>query len=138
LLETAAHEQLQNFVADLNLLYQREPALHQVDASWEGFQWIDFADAEQSIISFVRRSAQADEQIIIVCNFTPVPRPGYRVGLPINVRYQEILNSDRPEYGGSGIGNPTTITAEAIPWQSCQYSAALNLPPLGVIMLKPE
>ncbi len=138
LLEAAAHQQLQNFVADLNLLYQREPALHQVDASWEGFQWIDFADAEQSIISFVRRSAQADAQIIIVCNFTPVPRPGYRVGLPINTRYREILNSDRPEYGGSGIGNPTTITAEEIPWQSCQYSAAINLPPLGVIMLKPE
>lgn len=140
LLQWQDHQQLQRFVADLNQIYLREPALHRIDNSWEGFQWIDISDAERSIISFMRRSGTQDEHIadtiVVVCNFTPVPRYNYRVGLPQNGNYVEILNSDRREYGGSGVGNYQQVAAETLPWQSCNYSAPFNLPPLGVIYLK--
>jgi 1,4-alpha-glucan branching enzyme len=140
LLQWQDHQQLQHFVSELNHLYLSEPALHRVDNSWEGFQWIDISDADHSIISFVRRSGnaadQANENIVVVCNFTPVPRRDYRVGLPTDGRFAEVLNSDRHEYGGSGVGNSEPVVAEALPWQSCSYSAPFHLPPLGVIFLK--
>ncbi|RIK33789.1 MAG: 1,4-alpha-glucan branching enzyme, partial [Chloroflexi bacterium] len=109
----------------------------EVDTSWEGFQWIDLSDAAQSIISFYRRAADPSDLLVFVCNFTPVPRLGYRVGLPLAARYCEILNSDWTQFGGSGVRNETLIQAEAIPWQSCAFSAPLSLPPLGVTVLKP-
>ena len=157
LLQGQDHQQLQRYVADLNHLYLREPALHRIDNSWEGFQWIDTSDADQSIISFVRHSGvkrdgrpdadtldadtghadtEQPESIVVVCNFTPVPRYSYRVGLPSAGRYGELFNSDRPEYGGGGVGNPTPIAAEMIPWQSCQFSAPFHVPPLGVLFIK--
>jgi 1,4-alpha-glucan branching enzyme len=138
LLQWQDHQQLQRFVGALNHLYRSEPALHTVDYSWEGFEWIDIGDAEQSIISFVRRSANPRDCVVVVCNFTPVPRLHYRVGLPVDGLYQEILNSDNREYGGSGVGNPHAITAEAMAWQRCAFSAPLHLPPLGVLFLKPQ
>jgi 1,4-alpha-glucan branching enzyme len=136
LLQWREHAQLQHFVAELNQLYQREPALHQVETSWEGFQWIDFSDAAQSIISFARRAADPADLLVFVCNFTPVPRLGYRLGLPGAGRYHEVLNSDWLQYGGSGVGNGP-IHAEPIIWQRCEFSAPVNLPPLGVVVLKP-
>jgi 1,4-alpha-glucan branching enzyme len=140
LLQWQDHQQLQRYVADLNHLYRREPALHRIDNSWEGFQWIDISDADQSIISFVRRSGPAPdhnaENIVVVCNFTPVPRHYYRVGLPTAGHYGELLNSDRWEYGGSGVVNAEAVQAEALRWQSCDFSASFHLPPLGVIFLK--
>ena len=136
LLQWQDHQQLQRFVADLNHIYQREPALHRIDNSWDGFKWIDISDADHSIISFVRQSGDEADNIVVVCNFTPVPRYHYRIGLPTEGRYGELLNSDRPEYGGSGVGNETAVAAEHLPWQSCTYSASFNLPPLGVIFLK--
>jgi len=135
--ETAEHRQLQQFVADLNRHYIQEPALHQVDDSWDGFQWIDTSDAEQSVISFARRSRKQDELIVAVCNFTPVPRLGYRVGLPEPGQYTELINSDWVVYGGSGIENGMLV-AEKVSWQSCEFSAPLNLPPLGIILLKAQ
>jgi 1,4-alpha-glucan branching enzyme len=135
LLQQTEHQQLQHYVADLNRLYQQEPALHQIDGSWEGFEWIDLGDAEQSIISFVRRGHNPADNIVVVCNFTPIPRLHYRVGLPTSGVYHELMNSDRHEYGGSGVGN-TSVEAESLPWQRGTYSAPLNLPPLGVIFLK--
>ncbi len=136
LLETTEHRQLQDFVRAINTLYAQEPALHEVDSSWEGFEWIDFSDADQSVISFIRRATDRSDQIVVVCNFTPEPRLGYRVGLPMDGFYRELLNSDAPIYGGSGVGNPNGITAESVPWQNCRSSALVNLPPLGVIFLK--
>jgi 1,4-alpha-glucan branching enzyme len=145
------HRRLQNYAAALNRLYQSQTALYQVDSSWDGFQWIDLSDAEQSIISFVRRAARpaqddsggeagseaaAPEEIVIICNFTPVPRLGYRVGLPKAGHYVELLNSDAADYGGSGVGNANGVQAESIRWQNCNYSAAINLPPLGVLFIK--
>ncbi|HXF62817.1 MAG TPA: 1,4-alpha-glucan branching protein GlgB [Caldilineaceae bacterium] len=137
LLQWQDHQRLQHYVATLNHLYRQEPALYTVDASWEGFEWIDIADAEKSIISFVRRAPDPTDCIVVVCNFTPVPRLQYRVGLPLDGTYREILNSDAGEFGGSGVGNVNLVNAEAIAWQRCAFSAPLNLPPLGVIFLKP-
>ncbi|MBW7884943.1 MAG: 1,4-alpha-glucan branching enzyme, partial [Caldilineaceae bacterium] len=137
LLEWDDHKRLQQFVRDLNHLYHSEPALYEIDYSWEGFQWIDFSDADQSVLSFQRRASNPEDMLIFVCNFTPVPREQYRVGMPIGGAYREIFNSDRVEYGGSGITNDGSIVVESLPWQNCQYSAPLQLPPLGVFVLKP-
>lgn len=136
LLQWTNHQQLQHFVAELNQLYQREPALHRIDNSWDGFEWVDISDADYSIISFVRCSGDPKDNVVVICNFTPVPRHNYRVGLPVPGVYTELLNSDRPEYGGSGVGNPPHIVAEDLPWQHCRFSAPFHLPPLGVIFLK--
>ncbi len=138
LLQYDEHRQLQQFVAELNQLYRREPSLYEVDSSWEGFMWIDLSDAEQSVVSFARRARNSNDLLVFVCNFTPVPRLNYRVGLPMAGRYREILNSDWRHFGGSGVDNQGDIGAEQWPWQSCDYSASINLPPLGVIVLKPE
>ncbi len=136
LLQWQDHQQLQHFVADLNHLYLREPALYQLDASWEGFQWIDVSDADRSIVSFIRRGENPADTLVVICNFTPVPRYHYRVGLPAAGNYVEVLNSDRHEYGGSGVGNNTPTAAEFVSWQSFDHSATFNLPPLGVLFLK--
>jgi 1,4-alpha-glucan branching enzyme len=138
LLEYDSHWQLKQYVADLNRLYLSEPALHEIDTSWEGFAWIDLQDVDNSIISFRRMAQDPEEFIIVVCNFTPMPRLGYRVGLPQGGSYVEIFNSDWPQYGGSGVGNPGDRQADDIPWQSGSHSIQLDLPPLGVIYLKPR
>ena len=138
LLEQEEHRQLQRFVRDSNRLYCHELALHQSDASLGGFQWIDYQDADHSITSFVRRDSEGDSCIVVVCNFTPVPRRGYRVGLPGPGRYHQILNSDWPIYGGSGVDNPIPLEAEKITWQSASWSALMELPPLGVLFWKRE
>ncbi len=136
LLEIEEHRSLQRFVRDSNRLYCWETALHQSDASLGGFQWIDYQDVDHSITSFVRRDAEGDNCIVVVCNFTPVPRRGYRVGLPGPGRYQQILNSDWQIYGGSGIDNPFPLQAEEIPWQGASWSTLMELPPLGVLYWK--
>jgi 1,4-alpha-glucan branching enzyme len=138
LLQWRDHQQLQRFVADLNHLYLHEASLYTVDVGWEGFQWIDLSDAAQSVVSFARRARNPADLLVFVCNFTPVPRLGYRVGLPAPGLYGEILNSDHLQYGGSGVGNHAAIYAEYTPWQNCEYSAPINLPPLGVVVLKPS
>jgi 1,4-alpha-glucan branching enzyme len=142
LLDFDAHRKLQHFVRDLNHLYRAEPALHAVDFSWEGFQWIDLHDVDQNSISFLRR-AKAEtvddaEFIVFVANFTPVPREGYRVGVPKPGFYRELLNSDADAYGGSNVGNRGGLPADEIPWQGQPYSVLLTLPPLSVLYLKLE
>lgn len=137
LLDQKNHQQFQQYVADLNHLYLSEAALHEVDTSWQGFSWLDLQDVDNSIISFQRKAADPTEFLVVVCNFTPVPHLGYRIGLPQGGRYTEIFNSDNSIYGGSGIGNTNVIEAEHMAWQSGSYSAEINLPPLAVIYLKP-
>jgi 1,4-alpha-glucan branching enzyme len=138
LLQWEDHEQMLQFSRELGQLYHAEPALYQVDSNWEGFQWIDFADADSSIISFIRRAKDPADHLVFICNFTPVPHSGYRVGLPMNAYYVEALNSDWTQYGGSGVDNKGGIMAEALPWQSCPFSAPVNIPPLGAVVLKPR
>jgi 1,4-alpha-glucan branching enzyme len=142
LLDDPVHHKLQHLVRDLNQLYQAEPALHQVDFSWEGFQWIDLHDVDQSAVSFLRRAQAEDpataEFIVVVANFTPVPREGYRVGVPASGFYRELLNSDADAYGGSNLGNRGGLPADALPWQGQPYSLLITLPPLAVVYFKPD
>jgi 1,4-alpha-glucan branching enzyme len=132
------HRGLQRLVRDLNWLYRRERALHQLDADPAGFAWIDCADWEQSVVSFLRRARDADDAVLVVCNFTPVPRHPYRVGVPWPGYYVELINSDAREYGGSNCGNEGGAWAEPTPWQGQPHSVVLTLPPLAVLFLKPS
>jgi 1,4-alpha-glucan branching enzyme len=131
------HRGVQSLIRDLNRLYRAEPALHQVDFDPAGFQWMDCSDAEQSVVAFVRRARDPRDLILVVCNFTPVPRRGYRVGVPVEGFYRELLNTDAGYYGGGNVGNGGGVHAERRPWTGQPWSVSLTLPPLGVVMLKP-
>jgi 1,4-alpha-glucan branching enzyme len=137
LLSFQPHKCLQKFLTDLNSIYRSEPSLHEVDFHHEGFRWIDFRDTDHSIISFIRYAKDTGDYLVVVCNFTPVPRTGYRIGVPDNCFYKEILNSDAKVYWGSNMGNAGGITADATPWHGNRYSIQITLPPLSVLILKP-
>jgi 1,4-alpha-glucan branching enzyme len=130
------HVGLQRFVRDLNWLYRQEPALYELDHDWTGFQWIDFCDATQSVIAFLRKAKDQNNQVLCLCNFTPVPRYDYRVGVPGAGYYRELLNSDASVYGGSNMGNAGGLQASALPSHGMPHSLALTLPPLSVLFLK--
>ncbi len=136
LLNEPHHRQLQEYMKDLNHLYRSEPALYEVDYHWEGFQWIDFSDTQQSLISFIRRGKSNDEALVFVCNFTPVPRQGYRIGVPLLGFYQELLNSDSEIYGGSNIGNRGGVHAEEVSHHGQPYSIMIEFPPLATVVFK--
>jgi 1,4-alpha-glucan branching enzyme len=138
LLEFERHRKLRDFVRDLNRLYVLRPALFERDFGWEGFQWIRCDDADQSVVSFLRRGSQPDDLIAVVANFTPVPRKGHRLGLPANGTYREALNSDAAEYGGSGVRNLDPIVAEAVPADGQPFSAEVSLPPLSILFIEPS
>lgn len=131
------HAGLQRLVEDLNRLYRREPALHELDCDGVGFEWIDCNDAEHSALSFLRRS-RSGQEIAVVCNFTPVPRHSYRVGVPRGGLWREILNSDSKHYWGSGQGNLGGVRAAPAGYHGRRYSLSLTLPPLAAVFLKPE
>ena len=130
------HRGLQRYVQDLNRLYRQEPALHAVDYEWNGFQWIDFNDTENSVIAFLRKGETAGETLLCVGNYTPVPRHHYRVGVPAAGRYRELLNSDAGLYGGSNTGNSGGVHTEASPCHGHPYSLSLTLPPLSFLFFK--
>lgn len=132
------HRGVQNLVRDLNLLYRAEPALHAIDHDWPGFQWVDFHDAANSIIAFLRKSVDPEEHILCVCNFTPVPRYDYRIGVPRDGYYREVLNTDASTYGGGNMGNQGGLHAQWIPSHGLPFSLALTLPPLSVLFLKAD
>jgi 1,4-alpha-glucan branching enzyme len=136
LLGDPLHAGLQRFVADLNHLYQREPALHQVDFEPHGFEWIDCNDLESSVISLIRRGADPAEWIVAVLNWTPLVRRGYRVGVPEAGYYAELLNSDASVYSGGNVGNEGGLETEAVPAHGHAQSLYLTLPPLGALILK--
>jgi 1,4-alpha-glucan branching enzyme len=130
------HAQLRDFVRDLNTLYQHEPALSTLDTDPQGFSWIDVHDSDNSVISFMRRSPDDADTLVFVCNFTPVPHHGYRIGVPHPGSYYELLNSDDTRYGGSGLVNPQPMPSGPLYWQSCPHSILLTLPPLATVILK--
>ena len=132
------HRKLQAFVRELNRIYRSEPAMHEVDFHYAGFEWIDFHDVEGSVIAFVRRAEDPRSFLYFVCNFTPVPRQGYRLGAPQAGFYEEILNSDSELFGGSNLGNGGLVSTEPVPSQGYPQSFALTLPPLAVIALRPR
>jgi 1,4-alpha-glucan branching enzyme len=138
LLEYPSHAGLQQWVKDLNRLYQNEPNLYEGDFSPSGFEWIDCSDSQQSVLAWIRKGRSTEDVIIVVCNFTPVPRVGYRVGVPTGGLWKEVLNSDAAHYGGSGIGNMGGMPAAKVPVHSRPYSLSLTLPPFGAIFLKSE
>ncbi|MGE5327148.1 MAG: 1,4-alpha-glucan branching protein GlgB [Deltaproteobacteria bacterium] len=138
LLDYAPHRELRQLVADLNRIYRTEPALHEVEFEYSGFEWIDFHDVDRSVIAYIRRGRHRGQYVVMVCNFTPVPRYDYRVGVPEACFYREIMNTDATQYGGSGVTNQPGRQGEAQPWQSQPCSLQLTLPPLGVVILKPE
>ena len=135
LLQQPQHQGLRNWVRDLNHCYRSQPALHQNDFAQVGFSWIDSHDWEKSVLSFLRHGLD-NEVILVVCNFTPLPRTNYRVGVPHGGRWQELLNSDAVNYGGVGYGNFGGVEAAPVPAQGHYHSVTVTLPPLGVIFLK--
>jgi len=130
------HQGVQRWVRDLNYLYRTEPALYELDFSIEGFEWIDFHNWEQSIISFMRKGRSSDEPVLVICNLTPVPRYNYRVGVPRGGFWKEVLNSDAKIYGGSGHGNSGGLETSPVPAHGKYHSLSITLPPLGVLFFK--
>jgi 1,4-alpha-glucan branching enzyme len=136
LLDLPEHQGLKSWVRDLNRLYRASPALFQRDFDAGGFQWMEFQDAENSIIAFVRRGEDTDDLMLVVCNFTPMPRDDYRIGVPRGGWWQEVLNSDAWMYGGSGKGNFGGLESTPIAVRDQYNSLPLTLPPLRVIFLR--
>ncbi|MBF0518735.1 MAG: 1,4-alpha-glucan branching protein GlgB [Nitrospirae bacterium] len=136
LLEYEPHQKLLNFMRDLNHIYKEERALYEVDFSHEGFEWIDFTDYSNSIVSFMRKSKNTDEVMICIFNFTPVPRLNYRIGVPFEGFYKEVLNSDSERYWGGNIGNWGGFHADHVWWQNRPFSLSVQLPPLGAVFFK--
>jgi 1,4-alpha-glucan branching enzyme len=136
LLQHASHRGIQQLVGDLNRIYAAEPALHEVDFDWQGFEWIDANDGDNSILSFIRRGKSPDDLLVVVLNATPVVRHGYRIGVPREGTYREILNSDAGRYGGSNVGNAGRVDSEPIPRLGRPCSFELTLPPLAALYLK--
>ncbi len=130
------HRGMQNWVEQLNRLYRGEPALHQLDTDPAGFEWVDCNDGAASVVSLLRKSRNDRDTILIVCNFTPVPRVGYRVGVPTGGYWRELLNSDGKEYAGSGMGNMGGAQAQDSPVHGRPFSLNLTLPPLAALFFK--
>jgi 1,4-alpha-glucan branching enzyme len=137
-LQDPRHEGLQRWVRDLNHRYVAEPALWQDEHDPHGFQWIDCNDVEHSIVSLIRRGADAGETVVAVVNFTPVSRPDYRIGVPEPGAYRELLNSDASAYGGGNVGNHGVVESKAVPMHGFDQSLSLTVPPLGFLLLKAD
>jgi 1,4-alpha-glucan branching enzyme len=137
LLQAEPHRQLQEFVTELNRLYRAEPALHEGDTDPAGFRWLEAGEWERSLLAYLRLASDPNDFLVVLCNFTPVPREEYRVGVPAPGSYEERLNSDAMAYGGSGIGNSCPIDADPLPCHGEPYSLCVTLPPLAVLVLKP-
>jgi 1,4-alpha-glucan branching enzyme len=136
LLQYDSHRGIQRLIADLNKLYAAEPALHEVDFEWHGFEWLDCNDADNSVFSFMRRGKNPQDLLVVVLNATPVVRPGYRIGVPQPGFYQEVLNTDSANYGGSNAGNMGGAQSAPMPQMGRPHSIALTLPPLAATFLK--
>ena len=135
LVDYPLHSGVQQWIRDLNRLYRSEPALHELDCEPAGFEWIDCGDAESSVVSLIRKGKSTANLVLMVCNFTPVPRQEYRIGAPHGGFWREALNSDATEYGGSGMGNRGGVDADPWPQHGRPFSLALTLPPLSVLFL---
>jgi len=136
LLDDPAHAAIRQYVQDLNRLYQAEPALYEVDFDAAGFRWIDANDNENSVVSLVRYARERRNSVVMVFNFTPVPRMAYRIGVPAPGFYGELLNSDASIYGGSNVGNQGGVESEPIAAHGFEQSVRLSVPPLGCLLLK--
>ena len=136
LLEQRPHAEIRLLVGDLNRLYRSEGALHNMETKPATFEWIDATDADRNIISFLRNGASQDEKLLVICNFSPVPRDSYRVGAPLKGFWKEILNTDAKQYGGSGWGNFGGVSTVPFALHGRDYSLTVNVPPLAVVYLR--
>jgi 1,4-alpha-glucan branching enzyme len=132
------HEGVQRWVADLNRVLTREPSFHARDFTPDGFRWVQRGDWEQSAVSFLRQAGEGAPPLLVVCNFTPVPRHNYRLGVPCGGHWRELLNSDAAIYGGSDVGNYGGAEAIPMPYEQYSHSLSITLPPLAVLVFKPE
>ena len=138
LLRNEPNQKLQKYIVDLNAFYKSEPALYEVCFDWRGFEWIDFHDAENSILAFIRKAKNPEDFLIFVFNLTPVPRFGYHIGVPRGGYYKEMLNSDSSLYWGGNLGNAGGVNAvEVVSHKGFPFSINLTLPPLSVLVFKP-
>ena len=138
LLDVGFHGGMQSFVRDLNHTYLNEPALHQVDFDWDGFEWVDFSDWESSVVSYVRRAKDPQREVVVALNFTPTPRSDYRLGVPGPGFYREVLNTDSHHYAGGNLGNNGGVHAESVGAHGRSWSVSLTLPPLSAVFLSRE
>jgi 1,4-alpha-glucan branching enzyme len=136
LLDWRDHQGILRLVCDLNALYRSQPALHEIDFEWQGYEWLELHDWENSVIAFLRRANNPDDAIVVVCNFTPVVRENYRIGVPSPGYYREILNSDSEIYGGSNVGNQGGAWGVPLPHADRPFHVSIRVPPLGVLFLK--
>jgi 1,4-alpha-glucan branching enzyme len=136
LLENPNHQHIQDWMKELLHIYQKYPAMYELDSSWDGFSWINANDNERSIFSFVRKAKDGKNNLLFVFNFTPVARPEYRVGVPKKKGYYLILDSESEKFGGPGEEKPKTYKAEAIPCDGLDYSVAYPLPAYGVAVFR--
>jgi 1,4-alpha-glucan branching enzyme len=138
LLGALPHQGVQTLIRDLNRLYRDEPALHQLDCEGGGFEWLEANDAEASILAWLRKGRDGAAPVLVICNFTPAPREGYRLGLPSAGRWREILNTDAEPYGGSGMGNLGMIATDEVASHGRPFSARVTLPPLATVWFRLE
>src|SRR5262249_22637256 len=131
LLQWESHRGVRDLVRDLNALYRAERALHEVDFEWTGFEWLELHDWENSVLAFMRRAGEPGHDVVVVCNFTPVVRHGYRIGVPAGGYYRELLNTDSAAYSGSNSGNSGGAWAIPEPHAGRPFHLPLTLPPLG-------
>jgi 1,4-alpha-glucan branching enzyme len=136
LLDEPLHQGLKRWVRDLNTAYRAEPALHELDCDPGGFEWVDCNDVAQSVLSLIRKGRSTGDLVLFVCNFTPVPRPNYRVGVPRSGNWDEIINGDATIYGGSGQGNIGGIKTTPVAWHGHPQSLNMTLPPLALIAFR--
>ena len=136
LLQFEPHRRLQLFVQELNRFYREQPALYEVDFHWEGFEWVDFHDVESSVIVFLRRAKDPKDFVLFCCNFTPVAREKYEIGVPEEGFYEEVLNSDAAMFGGTNVGNGGMVSSRPIVRHNRKHSIAITLPPLAVVAFR--
>jgi 1,4-alpha-glucan branching enzyme len=136
LLEFEPHKKMQTYFKDLNSLYQNTPALYEKAFSGEGFEWISYDDHQNSVISYIRKGHDKENDTMVICNFTPIPKEKYRIGLLNKGKLVEIFNSNDVNYGGSGISNPKPLTIKKQSWNNKPFSAEVSVPPLGIAIFK--
>ncbi|NRA93984.1 MAG: alpha amylase C-terminal domain-containing protein, partial [Psychroserpens sp.] len=136
LLQYKPHKGVQELIKDLNKLYKKEPALFEKQFSGDGFEWIDYNDADNSMFVYIRKGNNDDENLIVVCNLTPTPKENYRLGLPKKGALKEVFNSDLKKYFGTGSFKNSKVVSEDQPWQFRDQSVEIKVPPLGAVILK--
>ncbi|WP_418262989.1 1,4-alpha-glucan branching protein GlgB [Flavobacterium faecale] len=136
LLQYPVHEGIKKVITDLNSLYKSQPALYEKQFSPDGFEWINYSDHQNAVMSYIRKGNDPKENVVVVCNFTQVVRKNYRIGLPRKGKLVEIFNSDSESYNGSGVSNLSKISIESSPYDGRDYSAEITLPPLSVVVFK--